>query len=183
MNKIMVLGRLTKDPEVRYTPSQKVVCSFTLAVDRDFKNPETGEREADFIPVVVWGKTAELCGNSLAKGQRLLAEGRLQIRSFDGKDGARHWISEIIASRVEFIERKGDVKAKDEKPMATPASAPEATAPAPQQRTYRSQAGSYSKPAPKAAPAQGRYTPAPKSGGYQRQNSVATSPFDEEVPF
>ena len=81
-NHITILGRLTREPDVRYTPSQKVVCSFTLAVDRPFLNQE-GKREADFIPVVVWGKAAELCGNSLAKGHRLLVEGRLQIRNFD----------------------------------------------------------------------------------------------------
>lgn len=107
MNKVILLGRLTRDPEVRYTPSQKVVCSFTLAVDRPFMNAQ-GQREADFIPVVVWGKAAELCGNSLAKGHRLLVEGRLQVRSFDGKDGQRHWVTEVIAANVEFIERRSD---------------------------------------------------------------------------
>ena len=107
MNKIVILGRLTKDVDVRYTPSQKVVCSFTLAVDRPFLNQE-GKREADFIPVVVWGKAAELCGNSLAKGHRILVEGRLQIRSYDGKDGNRHWVTEVIANSVEFIERKAE---------------------------------------------------------------------------
>jgi single-strand DNA-binding protein len=108
-NHITILGRVTKQVDVRYTPSQKVVCSFTLAVDRPFLNQE-GKREADFIPVVVWGKAAELCGNSLAKGHRILVEGRLQIRSYDGKDGNRHWVTEVIANSVEFIERKSDAK-------------------------------------------------------------------------
>ena len=107
MNKIIIMGRVTKQVDVRYTPSQKVVCSFTLAVDRPFLNQE-GKREADFIPVVVWGKAAELCGNSLAKGHRILVEGRLQIRSYDGKDGNRHWVTEVIANSVEFIERKAE---------------------------------------------------------------------------
>ena len=107
MNKIIIMGRVTKQVDVRYTPSQKVVCSFTLAVDRPFLNQE-GKREADFIPVVVWGKAAELCGNSLAKGHRILVEGRLQIRSYDGKDGSRHWVTEVIANSVEFIERKAE---------------------------------------------------------------------------
>ena len=106
-NHITLLGRLTKDPEVRYVTSGKVVTSFTLAVDRPFLNQE-GQREADFIPVVVWGKAAELCGNSLAKGHRILVEGRLQIRSYDGKDGNRHWVTEVIANSVEFIERKAE---------------------------------------------------------------------------
>ena len=108
-NHITILGRLTKDPEVRYVTSGKVVTSFTLAVDRPFLNQD-GKREADFIPVVVWGKAAELCGNSLAKGHRILVEGRLQIRSYDGNDGNRHWVTEVIANSVEFIERKSDAK-------------------------------------------------------------------------
>ena len=109
MNKIIILGRLTKNPEVRYTPSQKVVASFTLAVDRPFTTPD-GKREADFIPVVVWGKAAELVGNSCAKGHRLLVEGRLQIRNFDAKDGTKHWVTEIISQNIEFIERKEQPK-------------------------------------------------------------------------
>ena len=110
MNKIILLGRLTRDPEVRYTPTGKVVCQFTLAVDRPFANQE-GQREADFIPVVIWGKQAETCGNSLTKGQRALVEGRLQIRSYDGKDSNKRWITEVIADRFEFIERKADAAA------------------------------------------------------------------------
>ena len=109
MNKIVILGRLTKDPEVRYTPSQKVVASLTLAVDRPFTGAD-GKREADFIPVVIWGKTAEMVGNSCAKGHRLLVEGRLQIRNFDAKDGTKHWVTEVIANSVEFIERKEQAK-------------------------------------------------------------------------
>ena len=105
MNKIVIMGRLTKDPEIRYTSSSKVVASFTLAVDRPFTTPD-GKREADFIPVVVWGKAAELVGNSCAKGHRLLVEGRLQIRNFDAKDGTKHWVTEVISQNIEFIERK-----------------------------------------------------------------------------
>lgn len=105
MNRIFLLGRLTKDPEVRVTPTEKTVCTFTLAVDRPFQG-KNGQREADFIPIQTWNKTAEICGNSLSKGQRLLVEGRLQIRSYDGKDGKKHYVTEVIADRVEFIERK-----------------------------------------------------------------------------
>ena len=110
MNRITILGRLTKDPEVKYTSGQKVVTTFTLAVDRPFLNPE-GKREADFIPVVVWGKAAELVGNSCAKGHRLLVEGRLQIRNFDAKDGTKHWITEVVSTNIEFIERKSETSA------------------------------------------------------------------------
>lgn len=107
MNKILLLGRLVKNPDVKYTASGKCVTTFTLAVDRPFLDQQ-GQREADFIPVVVWGKAAELCGNSLAKGHRLLVEGRLQIRNFDAKNGTKHWVTEVIASNVEFIERKAE---------------------------------------------------------------------------
>jgi single-strand DNA-binding protein len=106
-NHITLLGRLTKNPEIRYTTSQKVVASLVLAVDRPFLGQD-GKREADFIPVVIWGKTAELVGNSCAKGHRLLVEGRLQIRNFDAKDGTKHWVTEVIANSVEFIERKAE---------------------------------------------------------------------------
>ena len=109
MNKIILLGRLTKDPEVRYTQSGKVVTQFTLAVDRPYAAAD-GKQEADFIPVVIWGKSAELAGNSLGKGQRALVEGRVQIRSYDANDGAKRWVTEVIADRFEFIERKADAQ-------------------------------------------------------------------------
>lgn len=105
MNKIILMGRLTRDPEVRVTPSEKTVCTFNLAVDRQFAN-QSGEREADFINIVVWGKAAELCGNSLAKGNRLLVEGRLQLRNYVAKDGTKRYVTEVIANNVEFVERK-----------------------------------------------------------------------------
>lgn len=106
MNKAIISGRLTREPDVRYTTTGKVVCQFTLAVDRPFTNQD-GQKEADFINIVVWGKIAELCGNSLAKGHRALVEGRLQIRSYDGKDGAKRYVTEVVANSVEFLERKG----------------------------------------------------------------------------
>lgn len=107
MNSIILLGRLAKDPEVRYTNSGKVVTTFTLAVDSPFANQD-GQREADFISCQIWGKSAETLGNSVTKGQRLLVEGRLQIRSYDGKDGNKHWVSEVVCNRFEYIERKAD---------------------------------------------------------------------------
>lgn len=129
MNKVVLMGRLTRDPEVRYTPSQKVVCSFTLAVDRPFVNQQ-GQREADFIPVVVWGKAAELCGTSLAKGHRILVEGRMQVRNYDGKDGVKHYITEIIANNVEFIEKKADSANRTIAPNTAAQAPAPATAPA-----------------------------------------------------
>lgn len=118
MNRIILLGRLTKDPEVRYTQTGKVVCQFTIAVDRPFANQD-GQREADFIPIIIWGKQAETCGNSLTKGQRVLVEGRLQIRSYDAKDGSKRWVTEVIADRFEFIERKGDYSGSHSAPSGS----------------------------------------------------------------
>lgn len=111
MNKSIIMGRLVADPQVRYTESGKCVCQFVVAVDRPYTNAN-GKREADFIPVVVWDKAAEVAGNSLAKGHRVLVEGRLQIRSYEAKDGTKKWISEIISNNFEFIERKADVQNK-----------------------------------------------------------------------
>ena len=107
MNHIVLMGRLTKDPEVRYTQSGKVVCQFTLAVDRPFTGQD-GKKEADFIPIVIWGKAAELAGNTLAKGHRVLLDGRVQIRSYDAQDGSKRWVTEVIANGFEYIERKQD---------------------------------------------------------------------------
>ena len=111
MNRIMLLGRMTKDPEIRKTPADKSVCTFTLAVDRPFMGRDE-KKEADFINIVAWGKTADLCSTYLGKGERALVEGRLQIRSYDGRDGQKRWITEVIADRVEFIDRKKDSSPK-----------------------------------------------------------------------
>lgn len=106
LNRIVLIGRLTKDPELRYTPNGKAVASFTLAVDRPFKN-QRGEREADFINIVVWGSQAENSANYLAKGKLAAVDGRLQIRTFDGQDGQRRWVTEVVADNVRFLSPKG----------------------------------------------------------------------------
>lgn len=103
MNKVFLLGRLVRDPEIRTTQGGKMVTSFTLAVDR-FGGGR--DNSADFITIVTWDKLAENCGNSLSKGQRALVEGRLQIRSFEGKDGQKRWVTEVVAQSVEFLERR-----------------------------------------------------------------------------
>jgi len=132
MNKVFLLGRLTKDPEVRYTTSGKIVAQFTIAVDRPYTNAE-GQKEADFFPIVIWGKSAETAGNSLTKGQRVLVEGRVQIRSYDAKDGTKRWITEVIADRFEFIERRDqwDRNRVYDKPAEAGAPAAVADSPAP----------------------------------------------------
>lgn len=99
-----MIGNLTRDPELRYTPDGTPVASFTLAVNRPFTNQQ-GERETDFIPIVIWRKQAERCSEYLAKGSQVAVEGRLQIRSYEDKDGIRRKVAEVIAWRVEFLQR------------------------------------------------------------------------------
>ena len=105
MNKILLIGRLSKDPELRYTQGGTAVASFTLAVNRKFAN-QNGEREADFINCVAWSKAAEFVANYFKKGQQMALEGRLQVRSYDGNDGNRHWITEVVAEQIEFCGSK-----------------------------------------------------------------------------
>lgn len=104
MNNIVLLGRLTKDADIRSTQSGKVVASFTLAVDRPYT--QNGKKEADFIACQIWGKSAEVLGRSVHKGQRILLEGRLQIRQYTDKNGNKRTAAEVVADRFEFIERK-----------------------------------------------------------------------------
>lgn len=120
MNKIILMGRLTRDPEVRYTTTGKVVCQFTLAVDRPFTNQD-GQREADFINIVVWGKIAELCGNSLTKGQRALVDGRLQLRSYDAKTAVNVMLPKLLQTAWNLLNARVIL------PAAIPATAPRAT--------------------------------------------------------
>ncbi|WP_026394477.1 single-stranded DNA-binding protein [Acetobacterium malicum] len=105
MNKVNLVGRLTRDPEVKNTTTGKAVATFTLAVDRRFKNKD-GQKEADFIPIVVWGKQAEFVGQYLSKGSQIGVSGRLQVRSYDGQDGQRRYVTEVVADEVYFISTK-----------------------------------------------------------------------------
>lgn len=102
LNKAILIGRLTKDPELRYTPSGVAVAQFTLAVNRPFSNSR-GEREADFIPVVVWRKTAEACANHLRKGSQVAVDGRIQVRHYDNNEGRRVYVTEVVAESVQFL--------------------------------------------------------------------------------
>lgn len=111
MNKVILIGRLVKDPEMRYTQSGKGVCSFVLAVDRRFS--KEGQQTADFIPIVAWNKLAEICGNNLVKGRRISVEGRMQVRNYDVQDGTKRYVTEVIADEVEFLDSKRDGQARD----------------------------------------------------------------------
>ena len=108
MNKVILLGRLTKGPEMRDTTTGKAICSITVAVNRRYS--KDAEQKADFIPCQAWEKLAEIIGNNLVKGSQLLLEGRLQIRSYDGQDGKKRYVTEVIISDVEFVGKKSDGK-------------------------------------------------------------------------
>ena len=102
MNKVILVGRLCQDPEIRYTQSGKAVANFSLAVSR-----RAGQNEqTDFIPIVVWEKLAEICGNNLSKGRRILVEGHLQVRSYEAQDGSKRRVAEVVAQNVEFLDSK-----------------------------------------------------------------------------
>jgi single-strand DNA-binding protein len=105
MNKVVLIGRLTRDPELRYTGNNTPVASFTLAVNRNFSNQQ-GEREADFINVVVWRKQAENVKNYLSQGSQAAVEGRIQTRSYDDQNGQKRYVTEIVADNVEFLGSK-----------------------------------------------------------------------------
>ncbi len=104
LNRVILIGNLTRDPELRYTPDGTPVASFTIAVNRAFTNRQ-GEREADFIPIVVWRKRAETCSEYLAKGSQVAVEGRLQIRNYEDKDGVKRRVAEVVAWSVQFLQR------------------------------------------------------------------------------
>ncbi|OPA79028.1 single-stranded DNA-binding protein [Paenibacillus selenitireducens] len=103
LNRVILIGRLTRDPELRYTPAGVAVTQFTIAVDRPFSS-QGGEREADFIPVVTWRQLAETCANYLRKGRLTAVEGRIQVRNYENNEGKRVYVTEVIADNVRFLE-------------------------------------------------------------------------------
>ena len=104
MNKFMGIGRLTRDPELRYTKDGIAVCHFNIAVDRDRKSENPEVPKADFIPVVAWRKRAEMVANNLTKGRKIHVEGRLEISSYNAEDGSRRYVTNIVADRIEFLD-------------------------------------------------------------------------------
>lgn len=104
MNEVWLIGRLTKDPELKETPGGKKVTKINLAVDRDFKNGD-GEREADFIDVVVWEKLAENCAKHLSKGRLVSVKGRLQIRSYNDSQDIRRKAAEVMVEKIHYLDK------------------------------------------------------------------------------
>ena len=162
LNRIVIMGRLGHEPEVRYTQSGKPVASFSLAVDRDFKDKSTGERSTDWIDVVAWRATAEFVSRFFTKGRMAVVEGRLQMRDWTDKDGNKRVAAEVVADNVYF----GDSKRDGDAP---------------------SYGGSYGSAPGYGAPADSGYG-APPQGGYGTP-SVGASEFaeiddvDGELPF
>lgn len=117
LNKIIIMGRLTRDPEMRHTQTGTAVASLALACDRDFK-PQNGEKETDFVDVVVWGKTAEFAANYFTKGRMAIVEGRLQVRNWQDKDGNKRKATEVVADRMYFGDSKQETKPESKKQPA-----------------------------------------------------------------
>ena len=121
LNHITVMGRLTRDPELRHTPAGVAVCSFSIACDRDFKDKATGKAETDFIDVVAWRATGEFVSKYFAKGRMAVVDGRLQIRDWTDKNGNKRRSAEIVAENVYF----GDSKPREDQEPPEVANGPE----------------------------------------------------------
>lgn len=157
LNKVILIGRLTRDPETRYTQSGDPICGFTLAVDRNFTNAQ-GQREADFLPVSCYRKLAETCSRYLAKGRLVAVVGSIRTRNYQAQDGTKRYVTEINADEVRFLERAPGAAAGD----GSSAPAPRVNAPAASEQGYYPDA-----PAPSA----------PSAGGFTAIES------DDELPF
>lgn len=125
INRVVLVGRLTADPELRYTPNGIAVATFRLAVSRPFSNQQ-GEREADFINCVVWRKPAENVANFLKKGSLAGVDGRIQTRTYDGQDGKRVYVTEVLAESVQFLEpRNASGGGRNNDPYGAPPMEPQ----------------------------------------------------------
>lgn len=120
MNKVILAGRLVRDPKLRYTQTGKTVASFTLAVNRRFSH-NNEQQTADFIPIIVWDKLAEVCSKHLFKGSQVLIEGRMQVRNYEAQDGSKRYVTEVIAQELEFMGTKPIAVTTENKPPSTQA--------------------------------------------------------------
>lgn len=111
INRVVLVGRLTRDPDLRYTPSGIAVANFTVACNRPFKN-EQGESEADFINCVTWRKTAENLAQYMKKGSMIGVDGRIQTRSYEGQDGKAVYVTEVLAESIQFLESRNESKSQ-----------------------------------------------------------------------
>ena len=160
LNKIFIMGRLTRDPELRRTQTGTPVASFSLAVDRDFKDKSTGERATDFIDVVAWRQTAEFVSRYFSKGRMAVVEGRLQIRDWTDKEGNKRTSAEVVADNVYFGDSRRDGDGSGYSP------------------SYGGGQSSYSAPAPRSDPF-GGYGAPPADG----DQFAELSTDDGNLPF
>ena len=130
MNKVILIGNLASDPELKKTASDIPWCTFRIAVQRRFANQQ-GVREADFFPIIAWRQTAELCARFLTKGRKCAVVGQLQTRSYDAQDGTKRYVTEIIADNVEFLGSRDDAARGGDYSAPAPAAAPAPRAAAP----------------------------------------------------
>ena len=170
LNRIILMGRLTRDPELRHTQTGTAVASFTLAVDRDFKDRQTGEKATDFIDIVAWRQTAEFVSRYFTKGRMAVVEGRLQLRDWTDKEGGKRRSAEVVADNVYF----GDSK-RDGEGFSGGFSAP-------------AQGGGYAPASGGSYPPAGGYAPAAPSSGYGSAPNggdqfAELSDDDGELPF
>ena len=160
LNRIVLMGRLTRDPELRHTQTGTPVASFSLAVDRDFKDKQTGEKATDFIDVVAWRQTGEFVSRYFTKGRMAVVEGRLQMRDYTDRDGNRRTAAEVVADNVYFGDSRRDAEGGG---------------------SYGGYGGGYSAPAPAAsAPVPPPAYTAPMGGGSQ---FAELDDDDGELPF
>lgn len=125
MNKVILIGNLTRDPEMRTTSSGVQVCNFSIAVNRRFKNAQTGQQETDYLNVVAWRQLGELCGRYLAKGRKVAVFGAIQTRSYEDKNGNKRTAVDIVADEVEFLSAAGEkARSGGSQPSASAGGAP-----------------------------------------------------------
>lgn len=185
LNHIVIMGRLTRDPELRRTGSGIAVTSFTVAVDRDFAPKDGSERETDFIDCVAWRNTGEFVSKYFSKGRMAVVSGRLQIRSWTDKDGNKRRTAEIVADNVYFGESKRDDQQSSYNSGYSNNNS-YGGGYAPQAPSYGS---SYNAPAPNYGGGYGAPAPAPSYGGYSAPASAPASDFamleddDAQLPF
>lgn len=131
MNKVYLIGNLTRDPEMRSTSSGISVCNFSIAVNRRFKNAQTGQQETDFFNIVAWRQLAELCGRYLAKGRKVAVFGSIQTRTYEAQDGSKRNAFDIVADEVEFLSaaNAGSAPSSDYHAAVSPAPAQRPQAP------------------------------------------------------
>lgn len=125
MNRVILCGNLTRDPELRTTASGVSVCNFSIAVNRRFKNAQTGQQETDYFNVIAWRQLGELCSRYLAKGRKVAVVGSIQTRSYEANDGSKRTAFDIVADEVEFLSAKGS--ADQDGAQAAPAAHPPAS--------------------------------------------------------